>query len=100
MKNNLGLDYRKHYCYLKDVQQDEIDAKSYNKVENQCVIEDIFSYGDLDRFCKETDTSKNIGKTLKAKLMQDAIRSGTFNPSTGSKENFKRLITRILSYAQ
>lgn len=100
MKNNLGLEYRKHYCYLKDVQQEEIDAKSYNKVENQCVIEDVFSYGDLDRFCKETETPKNIGKTLKAKLIQDAIRSGTFYPSAGSKENFKRLITRILSYVQ
>ena len=39
MRKNMCLEYKKHYCYVKDVSEDEVKAKSY-KV-NTYMIEDL-----------------------------------------------------------
>lgn len=100
MKNKLGLEYRKQYCYLADVSQDQIDAKTYLEPAKQCEIEDMFSRNELARFREENSVQEGTGKPLLAKLVCNAIESHQFEPSEETKENFRRLIERILSYVQ
>lgn len=96
MRENMMCEYRHHYCYLVDINQEDVDKKTYNQF--KYMIEDIVTKNEIDRFCKETNTSKDIGKTLMAKLMSDAIETGKYEVGEDCKSNFQNLFNRIFSY--
>lgn len=95
MRKKLCLEYRKHYCYVKDVSAEEIKSQSYKK--DTYMIEDIVTKAEIERFCSE-NACVNADKTLTAKLMCNAIESRNFNLSKESENNFRELFERIFSY--
>lgn len=96
MRKNLMLNYKSQYCYLLDVCQDDVDKKTYK--ESPYMIEDVVTREEINRFCDETNISRTIGKTLIAKLMSDAIESGTYQVGEKCRSNFEVLFRRIFSY--
>ena len=95
LRDKLGLDYLKQYCYVKDVSELEIKEKTYSK--HPYMIEDLVLRSEIDRFYTEHNYSE-LDKTLTAKLMCNDIEAGTFVLSEESKTNFMDLFNRIISY--
>lgn len=96
LRNEMMCDYNCHYCYLADVSQDEVNQKTYKTA--PCMIEDVVTREEIDKFCTETGTSNTIGKPLLAKLMSNAVEAGTYQLGEECKSNFSALFDRILSY--
>ena len=95
MRKNLCSEYKRQYCYLLDASQDDIDKRLYKS--SKFMIEDLMIRSEIDRFCLESNCG-NCDKTLTAKLMSNAIESGSFTLSEDTKKNFKKLFDRIFSY--
>lgn len=94
MRKKMFLEYKKHYCYVKDVSEDEITSQSYKT--SKYMIEDVMIRTEIERFCVENNCI-NIDKTLTAKLMCNAIEEGSFLLSENSKKQFGELFRRIFS---
>lgn len=95
MRKDMMFEYKKQYCYLKDVIQEEVDKKTYK--EAPYVIEDVVTREEIARFCTETNISNTIGKPLMAKLMGSAIESGAYHVGETCKSNFEILFRHIFS---
>ena len=95
MRKNLCFEYKKQYCYLLDISDDDIEKRKYKS--SRFMIEDLMIRSEIERFCSENNCG-NCDKTLTAKLMANAIEAGTFILSDESKKNFKELFDRIFSY--
>lgn len=95
LDNNMCLEYKKHYCYIKDVSAEEIDSKTYNS--EKCVIEDIIGREVIQEFVDKSGYS-NISKTLTAKLLTTAVKNGEYSLPEDSLSNIKSLLYRIVSY--
>jgi len=61
------------------------------------MIEDVVTREEIEKFCRESTLSPSIDKTLKAKLMCNAIEDGSYIIGDAMKENFKALFDRILA---
>ena len=95
MRKKMFLEYKKQYCYVMDVSEEEINSQSYKKA--KYMIEDVMTRAEIERFCVENNCA-NADKTLTAKLMCNAIDAGIFIPSENSRGNFKELFDRIFLY--
>lgn len=98
MRNKLFLEMNKHYCYMKDISQEELQSKTYKTT--KFMVEDVVTQSEINRFCEESNTSKTLNKSLIAKAMSNAIDNHSFIPSEESLENFKALFDRIISYCE
>ena len=96
LKKDMMFEYKRQYCYLTDVSQEDVEQKTYKT--SPYMIEDVVTREEIDRYCIETNTSSTIGKTLMAKLMSNAIESGCYKLGEDSKSNFEMLFNRIFSY--
>lgn len=96
LKKDLLFEYKKQYCYVADVSEDEVNTKSYR--ENKVDIEDIMTRDEISRFCSEFDIDKDIGKTLISKLVCEKIMRGEFIPNETACNNFRGLLNRLSSY--
>lgn len=94
MRKELYFEYKKQYCYVKEVSEEDISSQTYK---SPYMIEDVMTKAEIERFCVEKGYT-NVSKALTAKLMCTAIESGAFDISQESKNNFKDLFTRIFSY--
>lgn len=95
LRNKMLLELGKHYCFTKEIQQEEIDSKKYNA--DKHMIEDVILRSEIKRFCDETGTPDTLGKTLLAKLLCNAVEGGTFELVPQSIENFKNLFNRLMN---
>ena len=93
LRNNMMFEYKKQYCYLANVTQDDVDNKTYK--DSPYMIEDVVTRTEIEKFCAETNTSNTIGKSLMAKLMSNAIESGNYKVGEKCKSNFEKLFKRI-----
>lgn len=93
MRTEMLLEYGKQYCYVRDVLPGDIEKKTYKT--QKYMIEDVMIQSEIERFCDESGTSKDLGKPLTAKLMCTAIENGSFSVSQQSKDNFQSLFARI-----
>ena len=98
MRNKLFLEMNKHYCYMKDISQEELQSKTYKTA--KFMVEDVVTQAEINRFCEESNTSKTLNKSLIAKAMSNAVDNHSFIPSEESLENFKALFDRIISYCE
>lgn len=96
LRKEMLFECKKHFCYLIDVDQKDIDEKTYK--DNPYVIEDVITKSEIERFCEETNTPNSTSKPLMAKLISNAIDKGSFEFSEMSKQNFQNLFDRIFSY--
>lgn len=96
LRNDMMFQYKRQYCYLADVSQDDVEQKTYKS--SPYMIEDVVTREEINRYCTETNTSSTIGKTLMAKLMSNAIESGSYQLGEECKSNFQELFNRIFSY--
>ena len=95
MRNNMLFELGEQYSYLKDVTQDDINAKTYRTTAERCEIEDIVTRDELERFCSSNMVGLNTNKTLKAKLYSNAVEDGSFEVGVACKQNFTELFGRI-----
>ena len=95
MRKKLGFEYKKQYCYLKNISQEQVDGQTYKT--DKYMIEDLVLRSEIDRFFRESGQVA-ADKTLTAKLMCNAIENGTFVLSETTVENFKNLFNRVLGY--
>lgn len=95
LRKKLFFNYKRQYCYVADVSEEEIENQSYKT--NKYMIEDVMTRSEINRFCEE-NAYHNSDKTLTAKLMCNAIETGKFVLSEESKKNFQELFERIFSY--
>ncbi|HHU72517.1 MAG TPA: AAA family ATPase [Clostridiales bacterium] len=93
LRKDFLYEYEKHYCYIKTVTQDDVDNKTFIKA--PCVIEDIVTKNELDKFSKEKGIAENISKPLLAKLFSNSVEDGSHNIGEQCKNNFADLLTRI-----
>lgn len=96
MRKQFFYELNKHYCFMNDVSQEDIDNKTYKN--STFMVEDVMTQAEIDRFCEVTNTSRTLGKPLKAKKMSSAIEKGEYLPGDEAVENFKKLFDRIISY--
>ena len=92
MRTKMMLRYKTDFCYINDVSEEDISKKTYKQ--NSYLVEDLMVQSEINRFCEENGCSKT-DKTLKAKIMCDAILSGAFQIGEKSKNNFRELFSRI-----
>ena len=92
MRTKMMLRYKTDFCYINNVSEEDISKKTYKQ--NPYTVEDLMVQSEINRFCEENRCSK-IDKTLKAKIMCDAILSGGFQIGEKSKNNFRELFSRI-----
>ena len=97
LRKEMLFELGKQYLFVCDVVQEDIDNKTYKTT---CMIEDVVTRDEIDKFCKEANLSPSIDKTLKAKLMCNAIEEGSYIIGETAKENFKALFARILAMAK
>ena len=95
MHKNLFYKLGERYLYLADVTQDDIDAKTYNSPGKKCVIEDLVTKEEIDRFCSATNTSPELSKPLIAKVIAEAVTQGSYELGDECKKNFALLFDRI-----
>lgn len=95
MREKMLLEYGKDYCYVAEVSEEEIAAKTYKTA--AFMIEDAVGRAEISRFLQETGTATSLGKPLTAKVMCTAIENGTFIVSPECLERMKRLINWILT---
>ena len=100
VRKNMFYELGKHYCYLTDVSQEDVDAKTYKRDTHKCLIENLITHEEIERFCLETSTSSTLGKPLTAKLLSNAVNEETFSLSEGAISNFRRLFERIELYTK
>ena len=98
LRKEMLFEYKKQYCYLADVDLSEIEKRSY--ISKPYLIEDMVTKEEIEKFCNETETPKDIGKPLIAKLISNAIEAGNYILSENCLNNFKLLFERIFSYVQ
>lgn len=96
LRKNMMYQYKKQYCYLADVSQEDVDQKTY--MHSSYLIEDVVTKEEINRYCAETNTSTTIGKPLMAKLMSNAIESGSYQVGEECKSNFEAFFNRLFSY--
>lgn len=96
LRKDMMFEYKRQYCYLADVSQEDIEQQTYKTL--PYMIEDVVTREEIDRYCIETNTSRTIGKPLMAKLMSNAIESRSYQLGKDSKSNFETLFNRIFSY--
>ena len=96
LRKDMMFEYKGQYCYLADVSQEDVDKKTYK--DSPYMIEDVVTREEINRYCAETNTSSTIGKPLMAKLMSNAIESGSYQVGKECKSNFEALFNRIFSY--
>lgn len=96
LREKMFFKYKKEYCYLIDIEQSDVDSKTYK--ETPYVIEDVVTREEISRFCSENNVSESFSKTLLAKLMSDSVESGSYHLGETCKENFKALFERMFSY--
>lgn len=96
LNKELLWEYKRQYCYIVDVSVEDIRSLTYKT--NRKVIEDIITQTELNRCCMQYGIDENIGKTLKAKLVCEAISDGRFTPNKTAQGNFKELLGRLVSY--
>lgn len=96
LRKDMMFEYKGQYCYLADVSQEDVDKKTYK--DYPYMIEDVVTREEINRYCAETNTSSTIGKPLMAKLMSNAIESGSYQVGKECKSNFEALFNRIFSY--
>lgn len=96
MRKEMMFEYKKQYCYLTDVSQEDVEKKTYR--DSPYMIEDVVTREEIEKFCAETNTSNTIGKPLMAKLISNAIESQSYQIGEECKSNFKALFDRIFSY--
>ena len=94
LRKEMLFELGKQYLFVCDVKQDDIDNKTYKTA---YMIEDVVARDEIERFCKEASLSPSIDKTLKAKLMCNAIEDGSYIIGDATRENFKALFDRILA---
>ena len=93
MKNNMFFEYGKHYCYMCDVTQEEINTQTYKNSPYR--IEDVVTKSEIDTFCASFELSNTLSKSLLAKLMSDAVDDGKYNIGGQCKKNFTELFKRL-----
>lgn len=93
MRNNMLLEYGKHYCYVAEVTPEQISSKTYKTA--SVMIEDVVGRSEIDRFIRESGNSANLDKTLTAKLMCTAIENKSFQVSQECMDRMKILLNRI-----
>ena len=96
MRKQLFYELNKHYCFMNEVRQEDIDNKTYKT--STFMVEDVMTQSEIDRFCEATNTLRTLSKPLMAKKMSSAIEKGEYLPSDEAVENFKKLFLRIISY--
>ena len=64
------------------------------------MIEDVVTKEEIEKYCTETNTLNTIGKPLMAKLISNAVESGTYQLGEACKSNFLTLFSRIFSYVE
>lgn len=89
LRKDMMFEYKRQYCYLADVSQEDIEQQTYKTL--PYMIEDVVTREEIDRYCIETNTSRTIGKPLMAKLMSNAIESRSYQLGKDSKSNFETL---------
>ena len=95
MRKNLFYELGEQFCYLADVKQEDIDSKTYTSADKRCVIEDLVTQGEIDRFCSSTNTSPTLSKPLIAKIIAESVMSGSYTLGDECKNNFAQLFNRI-----
>lgn len=93
-EEKFGGFFENNYCYTKEITKDELNNKTY--IENPFTIEDVLTKSELDRFENKNNISKDISKALLAKLLCNAINNKTYNVGDECKDNFKKLLSRII----
>ena len=96
LRKDMMFEYKAQYCYLADVSQEDVEKRTYK--DSPYMIEDIVTREEINRYCAETNTSSTVGKTLMAKLMSNAIESGSYQVGKECESNFEALFNRIFSY--
>ena len=71
-----------------------MDNQTYKH--NPVTIENLMTQSEIDKFCNEKEISKDIGKPLLAKLINDAVENGTYTLDEECKNNFQILFEQIL----
>jgi len=97
MHKNLFYQLGEQYLYLANVAQDDIDAKTYNSPDKKCVIEDLVTKEEIDRFCSATNTSPELSKPLIAKIIAEAVTQGSYELGDECKNNFALLFDRMFN---
>jgi predicted ATP-dependent endonuclease of OLD family len=97
MRNQLIYDLNKDYCFMNEVTQEDIDAKTYRT--SAFMVEDLITREEINRFCEEMSISPGLKKALIAKKMSNAIDAGEFTLNDTAIANFRALFERILSYS-
>lgn len=95
MRDKLMCEYGKQYFYVKEITNEEIAQKTYKT--DSYMIEDLMIRFEIDRYYNENGISKDIGKTLTAKLMCTAIENRSFTVGQECVDNFRMLFERIAS---
>lgn len=95
LRDNMLLEYERHYCFVKDVSQADVDNKTY--LTDGYVMEDVVTKREIRNFLSTKDFL-DVGKPLLAKLMSNDIEKGTYIVSDECKLNFKALFDRLFSY--
>lgn len=98
LRKNMFFEHGKQYCYMKEVSQSEIDSKTYKSDADKYMVEDLVTKEELDRFCAFANIDINIGKSLVAKLLSNAVENGSYTLGKDCIENFKALFARISTY--
>lgn len=98
LRREMLFELGKQYCYIADVSEKEISEGSYKA--SPIMIEDIITKTEINRFCLEKKVADNVGKSLKAKLMSNAVETGQYVLGEECIENFKKLFDRILFYME
>lgn len=92
MRKELFYELGKQFIYLKDVNEDEIEASTYKTI--PYVIEDLVTKEEINEFCSTMNVSTNTSKTLLAKLMSNAVEQGKYVLGEECCENFKNFFSR------
>lgn len=96
MRNHYCYELNKHYCFMNNVSQDDIDRKTYKS--SRFMVEDLMTRSEIERFCEETKISKNLSKTLIAKKLSNALDEEEYVLGDEAIRNFRTLFDRIKSY--
>lgn len=95
LRKNLFFELGTQYLYISDVKQEDINSKTYNSATHKCVIENLVTLDELNRFCSLTNTSNTLSKTLLAKIMSEKVLGGYYELGDECKDNFRQLFRRI-----
>ena len=96
MRKQLIYELNKDYCFMTEVEQADIDAKTYRT--SKFMVEDVITREEINRFCAAVDISPDLAKSLIAKKMANAVDKGEFALSETAIKNSRELFNRILSY--